>query len=131
MPADTPFNGFMIVFIFMFIAALIANIAIVIAAIRRNAARDRQNRNAPRLTVQARVIAKRMDVRRHQNYREPDSGTFYDGTSTTYYFATFEVESGDRMELELPGEEYGLLVEGDTGVLNFQGTVFLSFARSR
>jgi hypothetical protein len=49
-------------------------------------------------------------------------------TSTTYY-VTFQVESGDRMEFHVSGEEYGLLVEGDYGDLSFQGTRYLGFVR--
>ena len=40
-----------------------------------------------------------------------------------------EVESGDRMELNLSGQEYGLLAEGDRGKLTFQGTRYLGFER--
>ena len=47
----------------------------------------------------------------------------------THYYATFEVESGDRMEFELRGSEYGLLAEGDLGKLTFQGTRYLGFER--
>ena len=36
--------------------------------------------------------------------------------------ATFQVESGDRMELGVSGTEYGMLAEGDMGRLTFQGT---------
>ena len=39
------------------------------------------------------------------------------------------VRAGDRMELEVPDMEYGLLVEGDRGRLTFQGTRFLGFER--
>jgi len=42
---------------------------------------------------------------------------------------TFLVESGDRIELCVSGTEYGMLVEGDTGRLTFQGTRYLSFER--
>ena len=49
-------------------------------------------------------------------------------TSTTYY-ATFQVASGDRMELHVGGREYGMLAEGDFGELTFQGTRYLGFAR--
>ena len=48
--------------------------------------------------------------------------------STTYY-VTFQVESGDRMELHVTGQEFGLLVEGDQGKLTFQGTRYLGFER--
>ena len=33
-------------------------------------------------------------------------------TRTTYYL-TFEVESGDRMEFVVNGEEFGMCAEGD------------------
>jgi hypothetical protein len=49
--------------------------------------------------------------------------------STTYY-ATFEVESGDRLEFTVSGKEYGMLVEGDIGKLVFQGTRYHSFDRN-
>ena len=45
------------------------------------------------------------------------------------YYVTFLVESGDRIELCVSGTEYGMLVEGDTGRLTFQGTRYLSFER--
>ena len=51
-------------------------------------------------------------------------------TSTSYY-ATFEVESGDRMELSLSGREYGLLSQGDVGKLTFQGSRYHRFERTR
>lgn len=51
-------------------------------------------------------------------------------TSTTYY-ATFEVNSGDRLEFKVRDTEYGMLVENDTGMLTFQGTRYLGFERSR
>ena len=50
-------------------------------------------------------------------------------TSSTWYYATFEFESGDRMELGVSGSEYGMLAEGDSGKLTFQGTRYLSFER--
>ena len=44
---------------------------------------------------------------------------------------TFQVESGDRMELSMTGTEYGMLAEGDRGKLSFQGTRYLGFERQR
>ena len=79
------------------------------------------------MTVPATVVTKRTDVDRlssggangHRHYR-----------TYTNYYVTFEVESGDRMELHLEGSEYGLLVEGDKGNLSFQGTRYLGFERT-
>lgn len=82
------------------------------------------NNNSPRLTVVATVVAKRMDVHHHH------SGEHAHHTSSTTYYVTFEVESGDRMELHVSGREYGMLVEGDAGMLSFQGTRYLGFQRA-
>ena len=64
------------------------------------------------------------------NSHHHSDGTGANGyhTSTSYY-ATFEVESGDRMEFHLSGSEYGMLAEGDMGKLRFQGTRYLGFER--
>ena len=85
-----------------------------------------KNNNSPRLTVPATVVSKRTNVTRHRHGGA--NGHTHHHTSTTYY-VTFQVESGDRMELHLAGQEYGLLVEGDTGKLTFQGTRYLGFQR--
>ena len=45
------------------------------------------------------------------------------------YYVTFQMESGDRMEFQVSGIEYGMLAEGDTGELTFQGTRYLAFER--
>ena len=83
-----------------------------------------RNENSPRLTVDAKVVCKRSDRRRTMTARTH----VYRGSRTNYY-VTFQVPSGDRMELELQGHEYGLLVEGDQGKLTFQGTRYLGFER--
>ena len=57
------------------------------------------------------------------------AGQVHHTTASTSYYATFQVESGDRMELEVSGPEYGQLVEGDRGKLSFQGTRYLGFNR--
>ena len=87
----------------------------------------RKNNNSPRLTVPATVVTKRTDVTRRRS--GGTNGHHHYHTSTNYY-VTFEVESGDRMELHLSGPEYGLLVEGDKGKLSFQGTRYLGFERT-
>lgn len=83
-----------------------------------------KNNHSPRLTVPVTVVAKRTNISRRHHGTEHHHTT----TSTTYY-VTFEVESGDRMELQVPGTEYGLIVEQDRGLLTFQGTRFLRFER--
>ena len=85
-----------------------------------------KNNNSPRLTVPAIVVAKRTNVSHHNN--AGTNGHHHHSASTTYY-VTFQVESGDRMELHLSGHEFGMLVEGDKGKLSFQGTRYLGFER--
>ena len=85
-----------------------------------------KNNQSPRLTVPAAVVSKRTHVSRH--HHGGANGHHHHTTSTTYY-VTFQVESGDRMELQIPAHEYGYIVEGDHGKLTFQGTRFLSFER--
>lgn len=80
-----------------------------------------KNNNSPRLSVEAKVVAKRGHVSHHHHEHHTHH--------STSYYVTFEVESGDRMELHVSGAEFGMLVEGDTGVLTFQGTRYLGFER--
>lgn len=83
-----------------------------------------KNNHSPRLTVPAKVVAKRMEVDSH--YHGNSGGMIGMSTDTTYY-VTFQVESGDRMELSVDDSEYGVLVEGDEGKLTFQGSRYLGF----
>lgn len=84
-----------------------------------------KNNHSPRLTVTATVVAKRTDVTHHHH-----AGDHHHHHSSTHYYVTFQVESGDRIELYVPATEYGYLVEGDQGNLSFQGTRFLGFERT-
>lgn len=83
-----------------------------------------KNNNSPRLTVPAVVVAKRTNVSHHHHGGVNEHHHHH--TSTTYY-VTFQVDSGDRMELHVEGHEYGMLIEGDQGMLSFQGTRYLGF----
>ncbi len=85
-----------------------------------------KNNRSPVLTVDATVVAKRADVS-HHHHNNANAGVHT--TSSTSYYVTFQVESGDRMELHVSGYEYGSLVEGDAGKLKFQGTRYLGFER--
>ena len=111
-------GGFEILFFLIFALVLCLFIVMIV----RGVSQWHRNNNSPRLTVEATVVAKRMNVSRHH------TDNTMSHTFTTYY-ATFQVESGDRMELEVDGSDYGMLVEGDTGKLSFQGTRYLGFER--
>ena len=80
----------------------------------------------------ATVVSKRADISHHHHANAGDATGahgYHTSTSTSYY-VTFQVESGDRMELHMSGSEYGLLIEGDRGNLTFQGTRYLGFERT-
>ena len=83
------------------------------------------NNQSPRLTVEATVVAKRGHTTHHH-----DAGNMHHSHSSTTYYATFQFESGDRLELHVPHSQFGYLVEGDRGALTFQGTRFLGFERT-
>ena len=86
-----------------------------------------KNNNSPRLTVEATVVSKRQNTTVHHHH-DSNTGGMHNRSSTTYY-ATFQFDSGDRLELCVSGREYGLLAEGDVGELTFQGTRYLGFDR--
>ena len=109
----------------MFYIVPVLMLAIIGMSIFRWLKEWNHNENSPRLTVDAKVVSKRSEIRRTMSHAQN-----VHHHSRTNYYVTFEVESGDRMELELQGHEYGLLVEGDKGKLIFQGTRFLGFERT-
>lgn len=48
----------------------------------------------------------------------------------TRYFVTFHKRDGNRVEMQVPGEDYGLAAEGDEGILVWQGDEFVVFKRT-
>ena len=100
---------FPVIFTVMFVGIFIMFIVTAV----RGIGRWHKNNNSPR-----------MDVTHHHN------STTHTNSSSTWYYATFQVASGDRMELSIPTQDYGYLVEGDHGKLTFQGTRYLSFERA-
>ena len=114
---DFMFSVFPIIFTLMFVFVF----GMIIMTFAKGLKQEHKNNQSPRLTVPATVLAKRdqVNVHHHDHHRH----------TTTRSVVTFEVESGDRMELQMSGSEYGMLIEGDQGKLTFQGTRFLSFER--
>ncbi len=104
---------------------------IIVAAFVQGIRQWNKNNHSPRLTVDALVVARRADVshHRHVNAGNHTGAHGYHTTTSTTYRVTFQVDSGDRMELTVGGADYGQLVEGDRGRLTFQGTRFLGFQR--
>ena len=96
-----------VMFVFVF--------GMIISTFVKSAKQNHQNNASPRITVEATVVTKRTKV--------------WGDHSHTNYYATFQFASGDRLELEVPHNQFGYLVEGDHGKLTFQGTRFVSFER--
>jgi fatty acid desaturase len=129
----SPFGGFggimfgivpvivIIGFIFVFGTIIVRSI--------QGAKEWKRNNETPVLTVDATVVTKRADV--HQYHHNAGTDTIHHMSSSTTYYATFEVTSGDRLEFKIRDIEYGMLVENDMGRLTFQGTRYLGFERNR
>ncbi len=103
---------------FFVVAAIIltAFIFLMITFIRGNR-KYRQCKALPPQSERARVVSKRTDVSGHNH------------TSTAYYI-TFELDSGERIELYVSGRDFGMIAEGDDGILTHQDVLFNSFTRS-
>ena len=109
------FGIFEVIFPILFIGMFGLVFGLIVSTLIKNGKQERKNNASPRLTSQATIVTKRTLVRGDHAH--------------TTYFATFQFESGDRLELEIPRDRFGYLVEGDTGKLHFQGTRFLDFQR--
>lgn len=80
------------------------------------------NNAQPVLNSPAHVVTKRTRTSGGGGVNTPSS-------VSTYYYATFDMDGGQRQEFSVSGHEYGLLAEGDRGMLTFQGTRYKGFAR--
>ena len=109
------FGWFDFLFPILFLAVFGLAFGTIVGTLIKNGKQNRKNNAAPRLSSEATVVTKRTHV--------------WGDHSRTTYFATFQFESGDRLELEIPRDRFGYLVEGDSGKLHFQGTRFLDFER--
>ena len=125
------YGGLDVLFSLLFPLVFLLALGTILFTLVGNLRTWNKNNHSPRLTVQAAVVAKRTQVsrQRNANARDATGAHGYTTSSVTTYYVTFQVESGDRMELQVGGAEYGMLVEGDTGKLSFQGTRYLSFQR--
>lgn len=118
---DHLFSVMSVVFPLLFVIVF----GIIVFSIVRGIVGWSYNNKQPVLTVNSRIVSKRADVKHHNHN---NNGNMNHYTNTTYY-VTFEVESGDRLELKMSGREYGMLAERDKGRLTFQGSRYLGFER--
>ena len=111
---DLIFPLFFILFIGVFIYIIVGNIT-----------QWHKNNNSPIVDAEATIVSKRQ----HRSTHHTGADNIPHTTNT--YYVTFEFLSGDRLELSVRGSEYGMLAEGDRGILKFQGTRYLGFERNR
>ncbi len=124
------FSGFYTMFSILPLVVMIGFIIvfiIIIITILKNIMIWNKNNHSPQLTVSATIVSKRILYHKHANANDITRMHSYHNISN--YYITFQFESGDRMEFSVDNSEYGLLAEGDTGNLCFQGTRYLSFER--
>lgn len=86
-----------------------------------------RNNASPLETVPATVVTKRTE--QGMSSSSTTSGSTMSRSASTFYFATFEMADGSRIELPLRAQDYAMLADGDRGQLTHQGTRFKGFAR--
>lgn len=111
-----------IIFSFVFFPVIFVGIfGLVIYVIAKSVKEHREeealNDQSPVVTAPAKAVAKRSHV------------TGSDDSTSTHYYVTFEFQEGTRIEFTVEGEAFGMIAEGDTGNLTFQGTRYLGFVR--
>lgn len=121
---DFMFSVFPAVFGIMFVVI----VGFFVVMLVRGVTQWHSNNQQPVLTVEAEVVTKRENVS-HRHHNSGPNNEFHRTSTSTSYYVTFQVESGDRMELAVTGQEYGMLAEGDRGRLTFQGTRYQGFER--
>ncbi len=120
---DMPFGFGFISMIFPIMFLLI--FGVFIFSFFKSIKQSLYNNKQPIIPVDAKIVAKRYDVSHHHH----NSNDNMHHTSSTRYYVTFELTNGERMELLIPNNSVGMLVEGDNGILSFQGTKFINFER--
>lgn len=114
------FGGMGLFFVFFIIIFTLVIGTFVFVAVK-GVSQWSKNNKSPVLTVPAEIVAKRTHT----------SGGHGDSSASTRYYLTFQVQSGDRMELDVTSTEYGMLAEDDLGILTFQGTRYQGFERKK
>ncbi len=124
-PFHDPFGGFDMMFS-LFPIMFFLVFGLVVFSVIKSISVSMHNNKQPIVPVEAKIVTKRYDVSRHHHHSD---NMHHHTSSSTNYYVTFEMSNGERMELQVPSNEFGMMVEGDTGILQFQGTRFISFTR--
>lgn len=103
-------------FMFVIVPIFILGIfMLIIGTAFANGIKYAKDKKKPIIPVEAKIVTKRTEV--------------WGDHSNTSYYVTFELLNAERMELKVHDNQYGFLVEGDKGILSFQGDIFVSFER--
>lgn len=121
---DPTFDLFSIMFFIVFCIVIGSFVVSAVKGVNEWSSNNKQ----PILDVKCIIISKRSETIRHAGHTSAN-GMHHSGGSSTSYYVTFEFESKDRMEFSVSGKEFGLIAEGDIGMLKFQGSRFLEFNR--
>lgn len=115
-----PFENFMFsaVPIFVFIVFALV-IMIFVTSLVKGFGQYMKNKSMPEESIPARLVAKRTHT----------WGGHGDMSAHTSYYATFETETGERIEFPVGARFSGMHVEGDAGILTHRGTRFIGFER--
>jgi hypothetical protein len=105
------------------VALLVYAVAAMLYRFSQRLRRSIANRLSPQKTYHAVVVGKREEL--SSIYPAFGYGQYVE----TEYYITFEFRTGDRREYYVDGSDYGLVREGDEGVLTVQGTWFCDFER--
>lgn len=103
-----------IVFLLAFMVSFVLFVLILYVIIKA----IKNNSQSAQLTVQATVIGKRTRYYLREGF-----------PGNEIYYVSFEIKGGDRVELNTTARDYGILFEGDRGLLTFRGSYFLEFQR--
>ena len=88
------------------------------------------NNASPVQTVRVIVLGKRTNVSHNVSAGDPVNNMPSSHFTDTTYYVCFEFEDGGRREFHVPGREFGLIAEGDRGMLTYQGTRYKGFERA-
>ncbi|MBQ7636625.1 MAG: DUF2500 domain-containing protein, partial [Lachnospiraceae bacterium] len=98
------FNFFNIAFFTIFFIVIAAFITVFVKGI----VTWTSNNRSPLLNVNTRVVAKRVNTRLRGGHMGSDASMYMSSSAYHTYYVTFEVDSGDRMELNVPKAHFPL-----------------------
>jgi hypothetical protein len=126
----------MTIFVVLFFVAFFAILFLIFKQTFSVSRERTRQAAAPEVQAQARVVDKRVETLGPGNagsalLASPNLVRVPMGDTSAYQVCrvTFEQAGGERFELSVPPDQYGLIVEGDSGTVTMKGGDLLSFSR--